>query len=218
MNKHRVFISYSHEDQPLVDSVLRWLKNSEFRSAQIDDLRDWVSSGDDVRALITERIQRADTLLLLWSDSAARSPWVQYEVGMAQAFDVPIRVLLARESTSKLPTTLGKIPVTKIDVTSSPATDIVSNSVQSASVSTALEDLKRQSQRIEEEVQKVSEMLSSTKQKRPKGTGGSRNQRSLSAAARKRITEIQREAMAGSHKTGTGSEIAAKREPSPASR
>lgn len=217
MNKHTVFISYSHEDQPLVQSALRWLKNSEFRSAQVDDPRDWVSSGDDVRSLITERIRRADTVLLLWSDRAAKSPWVQYEVGMAQAFDVPIRVLLAGESNSKIPTSLGKKPVIKLDVTSSEsaATAVGSSSVQSTSVSTALEDLKQQSQRIEEKIQRVSEMLSTTKPELPKGTGASSTQRSSGTAARKRIAEAQSRRWKDQGKREATAKSAGKREPSP---
>jgi hypothetical protein len=195
MNKSRVFISYSHEDQPLVQSVVHWLKNSEFRSAHIDDPANWVSWGDDVRTLITDKIRRADTVLLLWSDRAAKSPWVQYEVGIAQAFDIPIRILLAGESSSKPPTGLGETQVIKLDVMSGglAAAGFASNSVQSRSVSTALEDLKQQSQRIEQKIEQVSEMLSSTKPQRPKPSGGSRKEQLMSAAARKRIAEAQRQ-------------------------
>jgi hypothetical protein len=86
MSEKRVFISHSNEDQPLVESVLKWLQESEFHSAQIDDPSNWsADAGDDVRSAIGDKIRQADAVMLLWSDRAAKSAWVQYEVGMAQA-------------------------------------------------------------------------------------------------------------------------------------
>ena len=190
MNKSRVFISYSREDQPLVQSVVDWLKDSEFRSALIDDPTNWDARGDDRRSFIADKIRHADTVLLLWSDCAAKSPWVQYEVGIAQAFDVPIRVLLAQESTSKLPAGLAKTDVTKLDATTGGSTpaSIPSDSVRNASVSTALEDLKQQYQRIEHQIQHVSEILNSKKLERATVARRKRTKGSLTAAPRKRIT------------------------------
>jgi hypothetical protein len=108
MSEQRVFISYSTVDRPLVQSALEWLRKSELRSAQIDDPANSIAAGDDFRSVITDKIRQADTVVLVWSDRAAKSAWVQYEVGMAQALGVPILVLLAAGSQAKLPRGLEK--------------------------------------------------------------------------------------------------------------
>ena len=154
MSRPRVFISYNHEDQLLIPSVIHWLKNSEFRSADVDDAAKSVSWGDDVRTVITEKIRQADAVLLLWSDRAARSPWVQYEMGMAEAFEIPVRALQAEDSTSKLPAELARTPIVKLDIPigESAAGGTLRDPVGEVSVLTALEDVKQQSQRIEQKI------------------------------------------------------------------
>jgi hypothetical protein len=81
MSEQRAFMSNSTDDRPLLRSALNWLRESELRAAQIDDPADWGAVGNDVRDVISDRIRRADTLVLAWSDRAAKSAWVQYEVG-----------------------------------------------------------------------------------------------------------------------------------------
>lgn len=115
MNNKKIFISYSMDDRPFVYSVLKRLQASEsLNSADIDDPADWGAKSEDVRKTIGERMREADAVLLVWSDQAAESPWVQYEVGMAQALGVPIRVLMAGGSHSTLPAGLAEEDLLKI--------------------------------------------------------------------------------------------------------
>ena len=115
MSEQRVFMSYSTDDRPLVQSALNWLRESELRGAQVDDPANWGAVGDDVRGVITDTIRRADAVVLVWSDRAAKSAWVQYELGMAQALGVPIRIWLADGSSANLPAGLTKTDVIKLD-------------------------------------------------------------------------------------------------------
>jgi hypothetical protein len=96
MNTKKIFISYSMDDRPFVYSALKRLQALEpLHSAEIDDPADWGAKSEDVRKTIGDQMRKADSVLLVWSDQAAESPWVQYEVGMAQALGLPIRVLMA---------------------------------------------------------------------------------------------------------------------------
>jgi hypothetical protein len=115
MTEQKVFISYTKGDLPLVQSALRWLRGSDLRSAEIDDPFNWSIRGEDVRSIIRDKIQQADTVVLVWSESAAKSAWVWYEVGMAQALGVPIRVLSAGDSRTKLPAGLAESEVVRLE-------------------------------------------------------------------------------------------------------
>ncbi|MBV9158530.1 MAG: toll/interleukin-1 receptor domain-containing protein [Acidobacteriaceae bacterium] len=116
MNSRKIFLSYSMDDRPFVYSALKRLPASEgLHTVEIDDPADWGAKTEDVRKTIGDKIRRADMVWLVWSDQAAKSPWVQYEVGMAQALGVPIRVLLASGSQPTLPAGLADKDVLTID-------------------------------------------------------------------------------------------------------
>jgi len=210
MSEKRVFISHSTEDQPLVESALKWLQESEFHSAQIDDPSNWSADGD-VRSAIGDKIRQADAVMLLWSDRAAKSAWVQYEVGMAQALGVPIRVMLAAGSRAKLPTGVAKKTVIKLQPVK-PRSDGVArapHAIEEASLSPALEGLTRQYQRIEEQLQEVRAMLggtSGTAAGRTPGANGKNRKRMLSEAGRKRIIAATKRRWADRHKRNATSD------------
>jgi TIR domain len=192
MSEQRVFLSYSADDRPLVESAVKWLRESELGSADVDDPAKWGAVGDDVRTVIRDRIRRADTVVLVWSDRAAKSAWVQYQVGMAQALDVPIRVLVADDSQAKLPMGLGKTKVIKLEPVKaeSHVAGLSPNGIEEPSLATALRGLAQQYQRIEDQVQQVRAMLegsSSTEARRTNGGAAGKPRKQLSAAARKRI-------------------------------
>jgi hypothetical protein len=108
MSNRRIFIVHSMDDQPLVDSVRRWLEHSEWRTAEVDDPTSWSFDAQDLRIMIKERIRGAESVIVLWSDRAAKSPMVNYEIGMADALDVPIRVYVAEGTASKFPSVSRK--------------------------------------------------------------------------------------------------------------
>jgi hypothetical protein len=116
MSKQRVFLAYRPSDLPFVDSVRESLRDSELGPAHFYEPAKWRGNSDDVRKAIIDSIRKADAVLVFWSDHAAKSPWVQYEIGMAQALDIPIRVLIAADSQAKLPSGLTKKDVIKLDL------------------------------------------------------------------------------------------------------
>lgn len=115
MSTRKLFISYSMDDRPFVYSALKRLQSSEQMHAdEIDDHANWGLTSEDVRKTIGEKMRAADGVLLVWSAQAAKSPWVQYELGMAQALNKPIQVLMADGSHSALPAGLGEKDLLKI--------------------------------------------------------------------------------------------------------
>lgn len=98
----KVFLSYSMKDRQLVYSALRRFSEG-FQTADFEDPADWAQTVADARKAIGDKIRAADTFLLIWSSDAAKSPWVQYELGMAHALDVPIEILVAEGSQADLP-------------------------------------------------------------------------------------------------------------------
>ena len=52
MNARRIFIAHGMDDEPLVDSVRRWLKHLEWRSAEANDSASWTAEGEDARKMI----------------------------------------------------------------------------------------------------------------------------------------------------------------------
>jgi len=158
MSEQRVFISYSRGDRPLAESAIERLRASDLRSARIDDPPYSVSAGEDARSIITDKIRQADTFVLLWSDQAAKSPWVQYEVGIAEALGLPIRVFLVGGSRAKVPMGLADTAVVRIE-SAKPDADASASDETNASISTALESLTLQSQKLQEQIQEVHTML-----------------------------------------------------------
>ena len=92
----RVFVSYSMADKEDISSVIRRVTKRvpELEGAEVWDPSTGLSVGDDFRAEVKKQIQAADVMLLVWSKNSATSPWVNYEVGMADAQEKRIVVAL----------------------------------------------------------------------------------------------------------------------------
>lgn len=182
MNSKRVFISHSMDDRPLVKSALKWLRESELGTAEIDNPMELNASGEDMRSLIRDKIRQADTVLLLWSDQAAESAWVQYEVGMAQALGVPILVLMAGGSRAELPAGLANGNIIKIE-SSKPRID--SAPVEAHVLKAALDDLAIEKRKIEGLMQGLQSQLGTRSRKLTGVTKGTAA-RNRTAGAQKR--------------------------------
>jgi hypothetical protein len=117
LNK-QVFLSYAFTDRDLVQTTIRKLQKQgvlENEALENIDSAQTITFGDDIRQGIRERIQKSDIVILIWSKDAARSPWVQYEVGMAQALERPILVARADKSAPELPAALNENQIIEID-------------------------------------------------------------------------------------------------------
>lgn len=117
MNR-KVFISYNVADRELVGPVTTWLRASDPAPAEIVDPVGSISSAQDVRSVIRNSIATCDSMVVIWSDRAAESRWVHYEMGMAKALGKPIVVVLAGGSPAALPRELGDAQQVRLDATS----------------------------------------------------------------------------------------------------
>jgi hypothetical protein len=101
---NKIFISHRSGDEDWVSKAVdKWLRMSDFAGAKIEDESTWGAGAEDARTAIQKRISAADTVLVVWSEAAATSSWVYYEIGIAQALGKRIVVLLAGGSPSALP-------------------------------------------------------------------------------------------------------------------
>ena len=79
-NYRKVFISYSHKDEPMVMSFHEGLK-----LAGIEHFfdRQYLKTGDVFPQVIQDYINSADLFVLFWSENAAKSAYVQRELALA---------------------------------------------------------------------------------------------------------------------------------------
>jgi large subunit ribosomal protein L18 len=111
----RIFVSYSVSDQPDASEVLeKWLEQRN-EAFEIQDPSVWASAHHDVRNVIRERIQASDSFVVVWTERAAESPWVLYEMGMAHALGVPITVLLAGGEPAAIPDEITEARVVELE-------------------------------------------------------------------------------------------------------
>ena len=98
----KVFLSYVSRDRHYVESAISQLSKFGI-SDNIGLLDSDIHPGDDVRAIIRDRVQSANQVVVFWSAEAATSQHVQYELGMADALDKPITIVQLDQTTPVLP-------------------------------------------------------------------------------------------------------------------
>jgi len=99
----RIFASYSMQDKPVATAALKkWLDQQDDPGEVLNaDVR--ISSGRDMREVIRKRIEASDSFVVVWTNRAAESPWVLYELGLAHALGLPITILLAGGDREAIP-------------------------------------------------------------------------------------------------------------------
>lgn len=105
-----VFVAYAGVDRPQIDDI-----RSKLLARGLVDGTPWVLDqpavlGESFADTIMRAIQEASSVLVLWSDHAARSSYVSYELGMAQALGKPI-LIVDLGSDLPPPAELGPVPV-----------------------------------------------------------------------------------------------------------
>ena len=114
---NRIFLSYAHEDREGVDKVIKELSRKGILSEEKDVVMDAVQnieSGSYIRNLIRKRIESASKVILLWTEDSAKSQWVNYEAGMAEALGKPIIIVLPNKSAPKLPENLEGLQIVRL--------------------------------------------------------------------------------------------------------
>lgn len=86
---HKVFLSYASQDHALAESfkarIAEHLPQNDKEALDVFDVRTDVAVGEDIRKSIKAAIEEASTVVIISSESADASPWVNYEVGLADA-------------------------------------------------------------------------------------------------------------------------------------
>jgi hypothetical protein len=113
-----IFISYSSND---VDQTrLRTFVKKLQQRGVVDpaesftDVSSHAIPGQPIKAEIRSAIESASTFVLVWTEAASKSQWVNYEAGMADALGKRIVVVIPEGSAAKVPDNLKDAEVVRI--------------------------------------------------------------------------------------------------------
>jgi hypothetical protein len=111
-----VFLSYAFHDKTKIQKVLDKLTARGILSPR----EVWVDSsaivaGSSWRGQIREAIESASKFVVVWTDEADTSDWVNYETGMAEALGKPILVVVPKGETSRIPGNLKETQIVEIE-------------------------------------------------------------------------------------------------------
>jgi hypothetical protein len=112
-----IFLSYAHQDREHVGKALEELSRKGVLSGQKElmiDLRQDIKSRSYIKSTIRERIKSTGKVILLWSEAGAKSQWVNWELGMADALGKSIIVVVLDKSAPNLPENLSDVQVIKL--------------------------------------------------------------------------------------------------------
>ena len=85
----KIFLSYAIKDTDFAQSIKarikEFLPQSKMESIDVFDVRTDLALGGDIRQSIKAAISSANTVVVVSSQSSDISPWVNYEIGLADA-------------------------------------------------------------------------------------------------------------------------------------
>ncbi len=113
----QVFVSYASQDRRRVQKVLKALRSRglfDDPSTVTIDASSVMIPGSSIRGALRKAIESANNVIVLWTPQAARSEWVNYELGMATAFGKPITLVMPDEGAPDVPPNLGDMQVVKL--------------------------------------------------------------------------------------------------------
>ncbi|MCH8874697.1 TIR domain-containing protein [candidate division KSB1 bacterium] len=96
--KTRIFISHAWEDKPLVRRLEKELQAAGVET-WVDDSR--TRGGDNLPKRISDALEWCNTLLLIWSDAATKSPWVELE--WTNAISLRKNIIPCKKDETQLP-------------------------------------------------------------------------------------------------------------------
>lgn len=89
----RVFVSYARQDAERVSDIWAKLKSEGLVSGASWMADEQLGPEENYAESIRRAIGDAPRVVVLWTEAAARSPYVNYELGMADALEKPILVV-----------------------------------------------------------------------------------------------------------------------------
>jgi succinyl-CoA synthetase alpha subunit len=112
-----VFLSYALEDKPRIQQVIDLLKarGMLLPHEEVVDTSEIVVPGITWRGQIRDAIANASKFVVIWSDAANMSDWVNYETGMAEALGKSILIVVPKGEASRIPDNLTKTQVIEME-------------------------------------------------------------------------------------------------------
>lgn len=110
MSTITVFISHSHDDRD-VATYLQGVLSKHGIATRLD--QDFIKPGDDLSDEIIKAVEDSDYLLLLWSNSAANSSWVNEESELA--YQLKKSIVPYKLDQTKLPHELERLVFVPVD-------------------------------------------------------------------------------------------------------
>lgn len=101
----RIFVSYAHANKRRVTRFVAWLEQMEFIVAWDREFH----AGDDFHQSISENIQAADAVVVVWSAASAGSRFVRDEASRALRLDKLVCVHVPGFAPDDLPLGLGHL-------------------------------------------------------------------------------------------------------------
>jgi len=109
--KFKIFISYTTDDLPDVDTLKRNISDSNL---EIFIAEYSVKLGEDLKKSIHSAINDCDLFVVLYSTNSSRSPWVQQEIGKAEGLNKEILPIVKGEI-KELPGFINGLKYIRID-------------------------------------------------------------------------------------------------------
>ena len=95
----KVFVSYAYQDKELAENAKHELATTGHLPADtvFFDMGN-ISAGESIRQQIRSEIESADAVVLVMSEHAEASQWINYEAGLADALGKKILVVATKGS------------------------------------------------------------------------------------------------------------------------
>ena|SRR2546421_12962975 len=107
---YRVYISHSAKDSELAKDLARRLEEAGVETCAINDndVAESSESASKWRQMIRMFLLHADEVIVLLTDNSADSPWVRYEMGMADGLDKRLTPVIVNEGVEQRVPMVGK--------------------------------------------------------------------------------------------------------------
>jgi uncharacterized protein YegP (UPF0339 family) len=112
----KVFLSCVELDRSFVEPVVKHLRGIKILSVDDEIVlgSELPSSGIEIRKEVRQFIHSAELVVVIWSPEAANSRWVNYELGLADAFGVQIVVVCIDKYESPVPSDFSAYQVVNL--------------------------------------------------------------------------------------------------------
>ena len=113
----KVYMSYARGDAPRLEQILKTLTAMGLLSSTDEVLsdRDLEPGHAELRGGVKRQIQSASKVVVVWTSASARSQWVNYEIGLADAFGKAIIPVVRRTDVASLPELLKQFQAVVLD-------------------------------------------------------------------------------------------------------